>query len=136
MFINGHSFELTTHSNNKIISLLLYTSWKVSDNGGIGSPTLPSIRLQVRRMAALTVGCNFLMRYIYIPSEHNPADAPSRGVMRRVRLQPGSFLKRRRRHRRRDAPGYTYPTAAEIDARFFHNYGKSIDDVLLSEYGF
>ena len=49
-----------------------------------GRSSAPTLRPEVRRIAALTLAGDFLMRYIYVPSEDNPADAPSRGIMRQV----------------------------------------------------
>ena len=49
-----------------------------------GRTSAPSFKMQVRKLAALTVAGDFLIRYIYIPSEDNPADAPSRGLTRRL----------------------------------------------------
>ena len=54
-----------------------------------GRSSAPSLKLEIRRIAALTLAGDFLMRYIYVPSEDNPADAPSRGVIRPPRRKPG-----------------------------------------------
>ena len=53
-----------------------------------GRSSAPSLRICVRRISALVLAANLRIRYGYIPSEWNPADAPSRG------LHP---LRRRRR---------------------------------------
>ena len=47
-----------------------------------GRSSAPTLRLEVQRIAALTIAGDFLMRYIYVPSRCNPADAPSRGKRR------------------------------------------------------
>lgn len=52
-----------------------------------GRSSAPAIRGILRRIAVLLLCTGSLLRLIYVPSEHNAADAPSRG--------------RRRRHRRR-----------------------------------
>ena len=39
----------------------------------------PSYWKEIRRLAAYAIGCDMLMEYVYVPSESNPADAPSRG---------------------------------------------------------
>ena len=46
-----------------------------------GRSSALSFKVQLRKLAALTLAGDFLIRYIYIPSEDNPADAPSRGVV-------------------------------------------------------
>ncbi|CAE8741020.1 unnamed protein product, partial [Polarella glacialis] len=50
-----------------------------------GRSSANTLKREVRRVAALTLAGNFLMRYVYVPSEDNPADAPSRGLKRRHR---------------------------------------------------
>ena len=35
---------------------------------------------EVARIGAIAVAADLLVRYVYVPSESNPADAPSRGV--------------------------------------------------------
>ena len=50
-----------------------------------GRSSAPGLRGVLRQLAALIMGCNFLLRLVYIPSESNPADAPSRGVKQRHR---------------------------------------------------
>jgi len=55
-----------------------------------GRSSAPSLKRHARRLAALTLAGGFLARYVYVPSEDNPADAPSRGILRarpRVDLQ-------------------------------------------------
>ena len=56
-----------------------------------GRTSSPSLRQEVRRVAALVLSADLFVKYIYVPSEDNPADAPSRGV-RRVRRhrEPGA----------------------------------------------
>ena len=52
-----------------------------------GRASAPTFTHQVRKLAALAVAGDLLLKYIYIPSEDNPADAPSRGVVgRKARL--------------------------------------------------
>ena len=48
-----------------------------------GRSSAPGLRGVLRQIAALAMGCNFLLRLVYIPSESNPADNPSRGVRSR-----------------------------------------------------
>ena len=50
--------------------------------GGVGkgrSSSRPLLRV-LRRIAAISLAGNVLTRLIYVPTEANPADAPSRGV--------------------------------------------------------
>ncbi len=46
------------------------------------SSSVPLLRL-LRRVSALVLASGVVAHYVYIPSEHNPADAPSRGVIPR-----------------------------------------------------
>ena len=48
------------------------------------SSSVPLLRL-CRRVAALVLASGVVVHYVYIPSKHNPADAPSRGVRPRWR---------------------------------------------------
>ena len=50
-----------------------------------GRSSAPSLRLEVMRIAALQMAGGILLKLVYVPSEDNPADAPSRGVVRRWR---------------------------------------------------
>ena len=45
----------------------------------------PTIRRDIMRIAALTLAGDLHVHLAYIPSEENPADAPSRGFVRRWR---------------------------------------------------
>jgi hypothetical protein len=47
-----------------------------------GRSSAPSLKRVIRQLGALTLAGDFLLRYVYVPSEDNPADAPSRGVTR------------------------------------------------------
>ena len=50
-----------------------------------GRSSAPGIRGVLRKIGNLLMATNSLLRFVYIPSEDNPADAPSRGIVRRVR---------------------------------------------------
>ena len=45
-----------------------------------GRSSAGTLRFQVRQAGALSLACGWRWRYGYLPSESNPADAPSRGV--------------------------------------------------------
>ena len=47
-----------------------------------GRSSAGTIRHQVCQAGALTLACNWKIKYCYLPSESNPADDPSRGVVR------------------------------------------------------
>ena len=47
-----------------------------------GRSSAPSIRPHMQRLAALSLATGLLLRFVYIPSEDNPADAPSRGPLK------------------------------------------------------
>ena len=50
-----------------------------------GRTSAASFKRPIRQLSALTLAGDFLMRYVYVPSEDNPADRPSRGP---CRMQP------------------------------------------------
>ena len=65
-----------------------------------GRSSAPVIRGIVRQIGALLMATNCLFRGIYVPSEHNPADEPSRGKWHRrdrTRKVQKSSIQRRRR---------------------------------------
>ena len=45
-----------------------------------GRSSAPTLRHEMQQIVALSLVSGCIMKCIYIPSEHNPADAPSRGV--------------------------------------------------------
>lgn len=49
-----------------------------------GRSSAPTLFREIRRAAALSIAGDLLVKYIYVPSEVNPADGPSRGVRRTV----------------------------------------------------
>ena len=59
-----------------------------------GRTSARSIQRDVRRISALTLAGNLHMHYVYVPSEDNPADAPSRGVIRKVSKVKRAHLRR------------------------------------------
>ena len=48
-----------------------------------GRSSASTLNRHMKRIAALTLACGWLAHFVYVPSESNPADAPSRGVRRR-----------------------------------------------------
>ena len=46
-----------------------------------GRSSAPTLRLEVSKVSALALAGNLSVHYVYIPSEFNPADAPSRGIV-------------------------------------------------------
>ena len=53
-----------------------------------GRTSARTLKAALRKVAALTLAGDFLMRYVYVPTEDNPADAPSRGLQRRWVARP------------------------------------------------
>jgi len=45
-----------------------------------GRTGAPALRRTLQHIAALALGADILMRLVYIPTESNPSDAPSRGL--------------------------------------------------------
>ena len=61
-----------------------------------GRSSAPTLRTGVARFGAISVAADLLVRYAYIPSESNPADAPSRGVVAPCAILRGGRPARRR----------------------------------------
>jgi hypothetical protein len=86
-----------------------------------GRTSAPSFKMQLRKLAALTLAGDFLVRYIYIPSEDNPADEPSRNIAR-----PGGG------GRPKSVP---FPRDYAADYQTFQEqFGFSVDEALDSQY--
>lgn len=60
-----------------------------------GRTSAPGMRSVIRAIGAHALACDLLVRLVYIPSEDNPADCPSRG--RKV-VRPEAGGKRRQKH--------------------------------------
>ena len=60
-------------------TLLLIDAQAVLGAVARGRTSAPSLRRAVTRVAALAIGGDLLVHGVYVPSEDNPADAPSRG---------------------------------------------------------
>eukprot|EP00746_Dinoflagellata_sp_MGD_P052608 gnl/MRDRNA2_/MRDRNA2_232515_c0_seq1.p1 gnl/MRDRNA2_/MRDRNA2_232515_c0~~gnl/MRDRNA2_/MRDRNA2_232515_c0_seq1.p1 ORF type:complete len:176 (+),score=26.38 gnl/MRDRNA2_/MRDRNA2_232515_c0_seq1:34-528(+) len=54
--------------------------------GQKGRSSAGTLKHPMRRLAAISLACNWLVRLAYLPSESNPADWPSRGKHRRQEL--------------------------------------------------
>jgi hypothetical protein len=54
--------------------------------GQKGRTSADTLRHAMRRCSALSLACGWLVRYVYVPSESNLADWPSRGLDRRREL--------------------------------------------------
>ena len=52
-----------------------------------GRSSSPSLRKEILRIAALQLAGNLHLHLVYVPSEDNPADAPSRGIVRQWRTR-------------------------------------------------
>jgi len=55
-----------------------------------GRTSAPTLRFEVRRVAAMAIAADWHVHYTYVPSGCNPADAPSRGVTSSGKPRPGS----------------------------------------------
>ena len=60
-----------------------------------GRSSAPTFRFETRRIAALSLAGNFLVRYLYVPSSCNPADSASRGLTKAGR-PPGPIPVKKR----------------------------------------
>ena len=72
----------------------------------------------------------FLVRYVYVPSEDNPGDAPSRGVLRRPKH--GRPLKRPRTtfDKLRKSTQSAATSDPRLEEAFLAVHGFSVDDAL------
>ena len=55
-----------------------------------------SLRREIMRIGALQLAGDLLLKLVYVPSEDNPADAPSRGIVRRRRPRPSCVVSSKR----------------------------------------
>ena len=62
-----------------------------------GRTSAPGIRGIMRNIGALLLASNCLLRLVYVPTEYNPADAPSRGkqILHKKRVKKHVFAKSR-----------------------------------------
>ena len=67
-----------------------------------GRSSSPSLLRLLRRVAALVLGTGLVVHYLFIPSAHNPADAPSRGLQATKPRDGARGLAARSRRQRRD----------------------------------
>ena len=58
-----------------------------------GRSSSASLRREIMRIAALQLVGGLLLKLVYVPSEDNPADAPSRGIVRRWRPRKSAIAK-------------------------------------------
>jgi hypothetical protein len=95
-----------------------------------GRSSAATIRTEVKRAGAITLGSDILVRYVYIPSESNPADAPSRGITGKS-LQPA-----RRAHEKHtccDPDCNSTQHTAALEAAFCREFQiNSVFDLLVS----
>jgi hypothetical protein len=92
-----------------------------------GRSSAPTIKAEVRRAGAICLGCDMLVRYIYIPSESNPADAPSRGINSK------SGLKRWPKNTRSNPDCNSTGHTAELEAAFCQEFQvNSVFDLLVN----
>ena len=70
-----------SHSGTSRRLVLLVDAQAVLFACAKGRSSAPTLRFELGRIAALSLAGNGLVRFIYVPSEYNPADAPSRGIV-------------------------------------------------------
>ena len=54
-----------------------------------GRSSSPTLKHEIKQIAALAIAGDLWVRAVYIPSEDNPSDVPSRGIVRTWRRHPG-----------------------------------------------
>ena len=87
----GLRWLLRSASRHSKRTLLLVDARAVLGAVAKGRSSAPTIRRELMRIAGLLLAGDLHLHLAYIPSEHNPADAPSRGIVhkwRRGRAQP------------------------------------------------
>ena len=93
-----------------------------------GRSSAPSIRHEIREISALILAGNLLFQPVYIPSEDNPADAPSRGIVRRWRSHSIPGLIKSRHGKARKLPTSTGNFVSDVEASAYrlkhHNRGS------------
>lgn len=101
-----------------------------------GRSSSPSLRREVMRIAALQLVSGTLVKLVYVPSEDNPADAPSRGIVRRWRPRGGVIAKTKKQIAAADAKrkrNYKQGTDSRRAQRILRRYGPKLD-ALISEH--
>ena len=83
-----HHLEMfrTVHRHGKR-TVLLVDATAVCGAVAKGRSSSPTLNYELRRIAALAIAGDIWIRVVYIPSEDNPADAPSRGIVRKWRTK-------------------------------------------------
>ena len=80
-----------------------------------GRSSAPSIHHHIREIASLILAGDLVYRPVYIPSEDNPADAPSRGIVRRWTAKRVKGLIKARHGKQRKKPTYLQNWIDELD---------------------
>ena len=96
--------------------------------GAKGRSSGVCIARDLARIGSLTMAGDLLLKFVYIPSEDNPADAPSRGVVRRWRSRRSAIPVRARKGKlnrvvtktKRFTPGTPPPAwMQDLDAKIY-----------------
>ena len=77
-----------------------------------GRSSAPTLRHEVKRIGALSLAGGWCLRYVYVPSAFNPADAPSRG-----KHLSGSPLRGPRKK--------THPNVLSADEKLYRDWKRS-----------
>ena len=75
-------WTLRSTSRHSRRTVLLIDATAVCGAVAKGRSSSPCLGPEIRRIAALGIAGDLLLRIVYVPSEDNPGDAPSRGVVR------------------------------------------------------
>ena len=68
-----------------------------------GRSSAPSLKREIAFIGALVLSGDLVLRCLYVPSEDNPADAPSRGIVRKRVLKKRTHRQVRRNNERAGA---------------------------------
>jgi len=88
---------LRSASRQQVRLVLLVDAKTVVGAAAKGRSSSPGLLYIMRQLAAYILAGDLLLRLVYVPSESNPADAPSRGRRRRPALRRKIYKLTRRR---------------------------------------
>ena len=124
------------HNLSKRLAMLI-DAQSVVDALRCGRTSAPTLRYELCNVAALSLATDVIVKHVFIPTEHNPADPPSRGVVNPAQRAGGS-----KDHRTKKAaceslgPRRAYYEHFDLDhttqpeEAFKETHGRSVDKFL------
>ena len=90
--VKGFSRKQANH-NKRLVGLV--DAQAVVGSAAKGRTPAPTTKREIRHVGALIVAGGVFLPSVYVPSEDNPADAPSRGVRRSIHKRKGASVQLR-----------------------------------------